>query len=147
MNPTGLRFLRPYLHSEVSVSCKSAYIRFFNSTTQRLFSSHNNHGHTADVGTSSVDVKVPFQVQQRVHDLNKAGALNWPRIKSSSSKSTTIEIFNKEFVHIKPGEEVKEVVRTLRGGWFWQGNLSSADRVQDECGTYVALAKDLRSLT
>lgn len=113
MNPTGLRFLRPYLHSEVSVSCRSAYIRFYNITTQRLFGGGKNHG-----DTGSIDVKVPFQVQQRVQDLNKVGALNWPRIGPSSSKSTTIEKFNEEFLYIKPGEEVKEAVRTLRGGWY-----------------------------
>lgn len=47
------------------------------------------------------DVVVPFQVQERVKELKKADALNWPRIVRDSKSITTCK-FADEYRHIEP---------------------------------------------
>jgi lysyl-tRNA synthetase class 2 len=120
---SGLRFLRPYLHNEITVSSKAAYIRFFNSTRCLSSVSNSSPVKPASVHHGNVEVAVPFQVQERMKELKSVGALAWPRMQRDSN-AVSIHTFIEEFSHLKPGEHLKNVTRTTRGRWH-VGNIGA----------------------
>ena len=111
---SGLRFLRPYLFTELPVTKKSAYIRFYNST-RRLANNSLARPETALANNETGDVKTSLkhkstpgrgqikdaktlaqlkprpEVKQRIEELEKTKALVYPRIEKANNVLTVAE--------------------------------------------------------
>jgi len=109
---TGLRFLRPYLCKDLQITHRSAYIRFFNSTTRR------NIRKASDLRDPVIkdQQKIEFRgdVAGRIEILKQKDALDWPRIQRSSLAVTCREYVQK-YKKIKPGQVLNDEFVVIRG--------------------------------
>ena len=119
MNPkTGLRFLRPGLHNDLSAARKAAYLHWF-STSRSLLSSAAATPKIQNVGTGwktpVTGVEFRGQVQDRIAELKEADALEWPRIKSDKEAMRIGEYIEKYMPILGQGEIREEIYVKVRG--------------------------------
>jgi lysyl-tRNA synthetase, class II len=119
MNPTtGLRFLRPCLHNDLSAARKAAYIRWFSTSRSLLNSAAATHKtqNVSTVGTPpTVGAESRAQVQERIAELKDAGALEWPRIKSDKEAMRVGEYIEKYIPILGRGELREHTYVKVRG--------------------------------
>ncbi|KUJ24569.1 lysyl-tRNA synthetase [Mollisia scopiformis] len=144
MNPSnGLRFLRPYLQKEVCAVSKSAYLRFFSTSRARCHRGEKISTANAHNGSLRV-VGDPRKLRERIDELKKAGALEWPRIKSDN-ETLRIADFEEKFKHIginqKLPDELVRINGRLKGFRVAGSKLVFLDLVQDGVSTQVLLEK------
>jgi hypothetical protein len=118
------RFLRPYLCRDLPPATKSAYICFSTSTSNYKKSKGDGRTGRRIVGRkSSVKLGKPIEdgvefrgaVGERIEELKKANALEWPRIQADPHTLTVKEFREKYESQLKPGEmRIKESVK-VRG--------------------------------
>jgi lysyl-tRNA synthetase class 2 len=128
---TGLRFLRPYLATELPITSRSAYIRFFHSTkclgrspvalkrveaTENIYSGVGCRKKPAANAADVAKFSPRHEVEERMKELNHSNALVYPRISShSSGSSMSISEYTDRFKHLKVGEMQEDFIVTIRG--------------------------------
>jgi lysyl-tRNA synthetase class 2 len=122
---SGLRFLRPYLLNEVAVSRRSAYTRFFNSS-RCLARELNKSGVVRKIGEKEINNESEHLsgVQERIQELDKAQALQWPRIKDVGN-AMRISEFAEKYKNIQNSEIVNDGYVTLRGMLSGSGEIKA----------------------
>lgn len=115
MNPSGLRFLRPYLQKDVSAAKKSAYLRFFSSSRavchQRIPRKSGNvaaYGQPFNARTHITEFGT--KIQERIDELKKVDALRWPRIESDNN-TLRISEFLEKYDHLVSKQPSKDIVK------------------------------------
>lgn len=109
----GLRFLRPYLCKDLAVSQKNAYLRFFSSSRRlekKAFQTVSSYGH--DVAEDKENLK--RNTNDRITKLEKANALNWPRIQNDK-KSMTLGDYNTKYESLEFGQRIQSENVLVRG--------------------------------
>lgn len=121
MNPSGLRFLRPYLQNDVPAASKSAYLRFF--STYRAICHRGvplKSGNVAAFGkpfnTRTHITEFGTKKQERIDELKKVDALRWPRIESDSN-TLRISEFNEKYNRLEAKKFSPDVVK-INGVFF-----------------------------
>jgi hypothetical protein len=90
---TGLQFLRPYLSKDISISRKSIYIRFFN-TTRCHASRRAGEAPRKTLKNAQASVEINKDrgpIEERIKELEKGNALRYPRIQSQPLTLTVAE--------------------------------------------------------
>ena len=106
MAPRSLRFLRPFLHRDLTAadnSARSAYARILRSPGHRSISS-----------CIPSEASEHPEVQKRISELQTGNFRSYPRIENSES-ALTCDSFNKQYAFIKPGESADDELVTVRG--------------------------------
>lgn len=143
MNTSGARFLRPYLCKDVAASTtsassrsaaatRSAYIRLFHAS--RRLKENKSEG----LAEFPADVIVPFQVEERVKELKKSSALQWPRIERDGQR-VTVKEFTDQYSHMQAFAKSNNH-HTVQGKSCWadtidavlMGNRPSTKRAEDK---------------
>jgi lysyl-tRNA synthetase class 2 len=114
---SGLRFLRPYLHSDVAAVRKSVYIRFFNTTRCLAKIIHKDPTEREEP---------PARGQTRSDELKNADALRWPRIRRDKHYMYALE-FSQKYVNLKAGSRMRDTYCCIRGMSSWDPGKISAD--------------------
>ncbi len=113
----GLRFLRPYLHSDVAAVRKSVYNRFFNTTRCLGKIIHRDPTGRREPAAGS---------QTRSDELRKVDALKWPRIRRDKHYMYALE-FSQKYVNLKAGSRLKDTCCCIRGMSSWDPGKISTD--------------------
>jgi lysyl-tRNA synthetase class 2 len=133
---SGLRFLRPYLATDVPVTRKSIYIRFFNTTQCRKDKINTKRFANRSANLKKfVNDRVP--VELRIQELEGSRQLKYPRIKSMS-RTLTVEDFKKKY-DSKAGEE-----RTLSTAAV-NGRVTSV-RIAGKALVFIDIVQDSHTL-
>lgn len=122
-NSPGLRFLRPYLCKDLSVSTNRAYLRIFSDARchKRTYSSLHAHGH--DVSEKK-EVSLQRRTNDRITKLESADGLKWPRIGSNVVKPMTAKECCIKYAHLAPGARAKGDYVLVQGMWHTRRNLT-----------------------
>jgi lysyl-tRNA synthetase class 2 len=140
----GLRFLRPYLKKDLPAATKSAYLRFF-STSRALCLQDAAAARHAVVKTQlTQSTELRAKLQERIDELNKAGALEWPRIQGDKN-TLRIADFNEKYDYLQTNDRISDHTVRINGrlkGFRVAGSkLVFLDLVQDGVATQVLLEK------
>lgn len=117
---TGLRFLRPCLHNDLSPVRKAAYLRFFSTsrtvlaTKDFVYKPRRVRNLNAYKHPISAGIEFRGEVQERIEELHAAKALEWPRIKSEK-EVMRIEEFLAKYNGIERGQCREKEFVMLRG--------------------------------
>jgi lysyl-tRNA synthetase, class II len=114
---TGLRFLRPSLHNDLSSARKAAYLRFF-STSRSLLgmgAAPRKARNLNAIGQPIHDgIEFRGSIKDRIAELKAAKALKWPRIKSDKD-AMTIDAFLRKYADLQPKESRDKDYVLVRG--------------------------------
>jgi lysyl-tRNA synthetase class 2 len=139
---TGLRFLRPCLHNDLSAVRKAAYLRWF-STSRSLLNPAAATPKIQNVRRvrtpPTVGGESRAQVQERIAELKDAGALEWPRIKSDKEAMRVGEFIEKYMPILGRGEILEKEHVKVRG-------RVRSFRVAGKSLVFLDIAQDGRSV-
>ncbi|KAN0093600.1 lysyl-tRNA synthetase [Hyaloscypha variabilis] len=136
---TGLRFLRPRLHSNLSAARRAAYLRFFSISTSTLKQNEKVPDRTIKTLNKykhplAADVPFRGEVQERIKELEVGNSLAWPRIKRDKA-AIRVEDFLHKYKDLQLNElrenEFVLVRGRLRGFRVAGSSLVFLDLLQD----------------
>jgi lysyl-tRNA synthetase class 2 len=114
---TGLRFLRPSLHNDLSSARKAAYLRFFSTSRSLLgMGAAPRKPRNLNAIGQPIHAGIEFRgsIKGRIEELKAAKMLNWPRIKSDKD-AMTIDAYLHKYVDLRPKESRDKEYVTVRG--------------------------------